>query len=403
MQKIGSFSSLGTKPVQDKGGTPFEPLMWPFFVVIFNKLADTISKFPHIICRVDVDILLLDGAPKAFYPNIVLTSATPVHTYLDGVAIQQFGPFLTCVLDTLVGVDDFRTSVFTYTFREKFCTIPRGEGIAEFPTKYATTVNVNDCIQVHKSVRHAHIRDVGTPNLVGVIDVEVSKQIREDILGLATLGKAFFWINRSYIHFCHQAAYPLVIDGNTALSKQSNVRSHTCCRMFCGNLIHLVHNLYIRLRFAFGLIIQGASVYTHKFAETRPANILWTLTLNLPHLTFRPASSQALAKKSISNFCCPITFSIRSFSAFNFDISFLSFSTGVKAEDELRISSSFQLLISEGAILYSRAKSCSVLLSFNASMATFALKDASNLLRRPIINYISGAKVQKFFLILHPV
>ena len=51
----------------------------------------------------------------------------------------------------------------------------RIHGIADTPAKYFTTVDIHNSCHVHKSFLHWNISDIGTPNLIRLIDFKSSQ------------------------------------------------------------------------------------------------------------------------------------------------------------------------------------------------------------------------------------
>ncbi len=101
-------------------------------------------------------------------------------------------------------------------------------------------------------------------------------------------------------------------------------------------------------------------LYAHKeFTESVTADACGTCLLEFDYLTFSPASSQASPKKSHSSVCCPTLRSSLAFWVSNALIFRLSPASVSKALLEFRRSSSFQLLITDGATPYFLANTCS--------------------------------------------
>jgi len=101
---LNSLSS--TTLIPTKGGTTFETLVWPTGVIIIYKLSDAFTEHFNIVSRINVDVFLFDGTPKAFNPDIIFTSSFSIHTNFDREALEAFDPFLTCVLYTLIAIND---------------------------------------------------------------------------------------------------------------------------------------------------------------------------------------------------------------------------------------------------------------------------------------------------------
>ena len=53
------------------------------------------------------------------------------------------------------------------------------------PAYNEATVDVNYCGQIHKAFLHGNVCDINAPDLIPVVNLEPSQQIRLDILGCA--------------------------------------------------------------------------------------------------------------------------------------------------------------------------------------------------------------------------
>ena len=72
--------------------------------------------------------------------------------------------------------------------------------VADAPSNNLAAVHINDCGHVHKALFHRYIGDVRTPNLVGMGNLQVSKQIRFDKLLHSRFGEVLAPVNRIPTH-----------------------------------------------------------------------------------------------------------------------------------------------------------------------------------------------------------
>ena len=89
-----------------------DSLMTSPIVVTINKVRNSTPQCNHVILRVQVDIFSLNGPPKALYLDIIKASGYAVHTNLYSISLTSFLPLLAGGLAYLVGVDDFRCTIF---------------------------------------------------------------------------------------------------------------------------------------------------------------------------------------------------------------------------------------------------------------------------------------------------
>ena len=55
-----------------------DALMAATVVVILDVVPNALSQARHVVLRVDIDILRLDGTPEALYPDVVLAASTAI-------------------------------------------------------------------------------------------------------------------------------------------------------------------------------------------------------------------------------------------------------------------------------------------------------------------------------------
>lgn len=175
-------------------------------VVIVNEARDSVPQRGHVILRVQVYILSLDGPPKALYPDIIQTPGPAVHTDLDFVGCAGLQPLFAGVLASLVRVDDFGRSVGLYGPLKDFNGIERIKRVVKPPAHYTAAVYVNDCIQVHKAMFHSNIGNISTPHVVRMGDVQLPQQVRHPVFDPAALAQALLRIDGFDVHQRHQPA-----------------------------------------------------------------------------------------------------------------------------------------------------------------------------------------------------
>ena len=132
--------------------------------------------------------------------------------------------------------------------------------------------------------------------------------------------------------------------------------------------------IFLRLsRFHPFFIVKGASVYLHETTVSVSAQACWALAFEPSYFLFRPAASQASAKKSTSIVNWPTFLSSLSFSAFRLFSSLLSECSSPNTDPDFSRNSFSQSVICLGATPYFLASSDRVSFSFNASRTTFVL------------------------------
>ncbi|NBO61825.1 MAG: hypothetical protein EBU82_12830, partial [Flavobacteriia bacterium] len=76
-----------------------------------DKVFDISVKIKSYFSRIKGEIIVFDGFPKSFYPNIVGSSAFTIHSNFDLLTFYDFGPQVFCVLGTLIRVNNFRLAI----------------------------------------------------------------------------------------------------------------------------------------------------------------------------------------------------------------------------------------------------------------------------------------------------
>ena len=246
-------------------------LMTPAVVVILDVIPDSLPQKRHIVLRVDVDVLRLDGTPEAFYPDIVLASSMSVHTDFDTQFLASRQPQVARILATLVGVDDLRCAMGFHGPTEHLNaillvqrTISAHYRLMQPPGHDTATVDVYYRRDVHEPVQHRYIGDVNAPDMIGTGDVEPTEQVRHPVLRLAKLGQVFLRIYGCDVHLAHQPADTLRTDKEPQQEQVVNHALHTLGGMLCVFPVYRIHQLKILSGFALGLVVVSTLAEAEK-------------------------------------------------------------------------------------------------------------------------------------------
>ena len=156
--------------------------------------------------------MVFDGPPQPLNEDVVLASTTAVHADRYAVVFECLGEIVAGKLCPLVRVEDFRRTIAAQSVIKRMDTEIRLKGIGNAPGQDSAAIPVHDNDKIHKPTGHRNIGDVTGPNLVDVIDRQISEQIRENLMfrmGSAGVG---FRVNRLYAHQSHQALDPFAVD-----------------------------------------------------------------------------------------------------------------------------------------------------------------------------------------------
>lgn len=269
--------------------------------------------------------------------------------------------------------------------------------VAEPPPHDESTVHVNQGIKIHESSFHRYVGNIRAPHLVRPHHFHASQQLRVYVLRTASFRETFLRIYSIDSHYSEQSSDPLLVNHYAHQCEHVDHRQHSCRGMLHVVLVHFLHYAEILFALSLWFVVERAAVELQQFAEPVPAQACGAPFLDLYYLTFSPASSQALAKKSHSIVISPTFFSNLSLSDLSFFSSFLLSAGFSKACAAVARNSAFHSTILPGATSNRLASSAIVSFSLIASMATFALRAGVNLLIRPCFSSVFCCKGTTLF------
>ena len=123
--------------------------MGPFAVVFHKVLAQAQEQLAHDGVAVQINILMLDAAPKSFHKDVVIRAAPPVHTDRDLLSLEHPGKGLAGELDPLVAVEHFWFTLNTQCVFKAIHTEQSLHAIADGPVQYPPRVPIHDRHQTH--------------------------------------------------------------------------------------------------------------------------------------------------------------------------------------------------------------------------------------------------------------
>lgn len=257
------------------------------------------------------------------------------------------------------------------------------ERVAELPTHNEAAVDVDNGIQLHEAVFHGDVADVHAPHLAGSCDGHPAQQIGMDILRLPSLGETFLQEYGQYAYLPQQASQTLGIGSDVMQGKHVHHRQYAGRGMLDIVPVHQLHDLQVLGTFALGLIVEVVAAQVHQLAEVVAAHAYVAVLLKLCYLTFRQASSQAVAKNAVDGHLVNL---LQEMIVFRLQLHLLA-GVGRTVECLFRMGQEIVLPLRDLGRWHTVASRQFQDFSFSimASMATFALKAAVNLLILPII------------------
>jgi len=109
-------------------------------------------------CRIlpYIDVLVLDRAPETLDEDIVVGTASSIHTDADASGSQNRCECLRRELTALVRVEYLGLGHSQRLFKCQSAEVAV-QGVGELPGQDVAAVPVDDCGQIHESLRHRHI------------------------------------------------------------------------------------------------------------------------------------------------------------------------------------------------------------------------------------------------------
>ena len=240
-------------------------LMTPTVVVILYVFPDSQPQERHIVLRVNVDVLRLDGTPEAFYPDVVLASSASVHADLDAEGLAGGQPQAARILAALVGVDDLRCAMGFHSHAKHLYTVLLVQRVMQPPGHDTATVDVYYRREVHEPMQHRYIGDVNAPDLIGTDDVESTEQIGHLVLWRTQLGEVLLRVYCNDVHLAHQPADALRTYKEPKQKQMVYHAFHTLGGMLGVLLVYLLHHFKVLRGLALGLIVVSTLADAEKF------------------------------------------------------------------------------------------------------------------------------------------
>ena len=158
-----------------------------------------------------IDLLVLHAPPQAFHKDVVQCSAAPIHADPDLGLGQSSREGRAGKLRALVGVEDLGLAV-RQRLVHSLQAEPRLQRVRQRPGQHVPTVPVQHGHQIQESPPHRHIRDIGTPHVVGPVHHQIPQQIRIHHVCRMRMAGVRPRHHCLQIHAVHQARDALVVN-----------------------------------------------------------------------------------------------------------------------------------------------------------------------------------------------
>jgi len=231
-----------------------------FLVIVGYVVLNAFIEFKTILCRVQVDIIILDGFPEPLDPDIVRCPAFAVHGDLYSLSFQVLGPQRAGVLSPLIGVYDLGFAIAGYSFFQYIFTPLCTQRVANAPADDLSTIYIDNGCQIHKPSSHRDVGDIRAPHLVGPGNIHSAEQIQLYKFHLPGFRQILAPVNGLATHDLQQSSDSLrpdrVIPGDKKQHQGQDPFGRVSGQVFIHDLHHFEVLRFLRNRF----VIHPASV-----------------------------------------------------------------------------------------------------------------------------------------------
>ena len=185
--------------------------MGPLEVIVTEVAAKARSQFKAVGIVPEVNVFVFHSSPQSLDEDVVVGSASTVHADPHPGLFKSGDEGIGRELCALVGIEYRRQSGF-HCLMQAVQTELAVQGIGYFPGDDVTGKPVHDCHEIHESLSHPDVGDVGAPDLIGATDLDFPEQVRINPVLMARHCSFGFGIDGLKSHFLHQPPHSLMID-----------------------------------------------------------------------------------------------------------------------------------------------------------------------------------------------
>ena len=149
--------------------------MFSLLVIKVDILVDPFVQFQIVLITIQVDVFILETAPKPFYCYIVRSPSLAIHAEPDTFAQYLFNKGIGSKLAHLLSNAALRQPLLRNGRIQRVDTEVGSQRIAEFPGKQIPAMPVDNRAQIHKALLHRNISNVHAPYLIGSVDFQTTQ------------------------------------------------------------------------------------------------------------------------------------------------------------------------------------------------------------------------------------
>ena len=177
-------------------------------VVIGDPPAKTSPQLRSGLEGVEIDALVLQGAPEPLDEDIVHPPASAIHADADFGVAQHAGEGVAGKLAALVRVEDFRLTEPGQRLLQRRDAEAGIHRVRQPPGQHLAGRPVHDRHQIEEATAHGDVRHVGAPHVIGPVDRQLAQQIRIDPVLRVRIARAWPLVDRRQAHLRHQPPRP---------------------------------------------------------------------------------------------------------------------------------------------------------------------------------------------------
>ena len=240
-------------------------LVETFVVVDVEELPQSRPCFPDGLDFLQVDMFVLDRAPKPFHENVVQRPPAPVHADPDPLVQQRLRKARGGELRTLIRVEYLAPPLLQYLPHglDAEVRIQRG---AQRPAQHIAAVPVDHRHQVHKPPRQPDVSDVGAPHLVAAVNGQPAQQIGVDRVFRVRPARVGLLVHRLQPHRPQQPPDPLGVDGMPQAPQVSRHPQHAIAGRPRVLLVQQAHQGKVFIAFSRRSVVQAGPVQAQQRA-----------------------------------------------------------------------------------------------------------------------------------------
>ncbi len=186
--------------------------MGPFVVIEPEVPAQILAGHWDGVVVLQVDLLVLHGAPEALGKYVVHGPSPSIHADADLRRLQPAGEIRARELDTLIAVDDLGRCSSQGSVERL-----QAEGCIQRdrhrPRYHVPTEPVHNRHQIHEPLRESDVRDIRPPDLIGSRDGQPSEQVGVPPMLRRSHAQPRLWVDGFQPHPPHEPPHSFPIDG----------------------------------------------------------------------------------------------------------------------------------------------------------------------------------------------